>query len=62
MGLPGGWTRTSSETALAVAGVQAGALYPFFGALLSPMIANATMTFSSVSAITNARRLRRAYL
>ena len=42
--------------------IAAGALYPVFGLVLSPMLASAAMSLSSVSVITNALRLRRAAL
>ena len=42
--------------------IAAGVLYPFFGLLLSPIFASAAMTFSSVSVISNALRLRKLAL
>jgi cation transport ATPase len=42
--------------------IAGGVLYPVFGVLLSPIFASAAMTFSSVSVIANALRLRRAGL
>jgi Cu+-exporting ATPase len=42
--------------------VAAGVLYPFFGLLLSPIIAGAAMSLSSVSVIGNALRLRKVKL
>jgi Cu+-exporting ATPase len=42
--------------------VAAGVLYPFFGVLLSPILAGAAMSLSSVSVIANALRLRHTKL
>ena len=42
--------------------IAAGMLYPFFGLLLSPMLAGAAMSLISVSVISNALRLRRTRL
>ena len=53
------WAVGYNSVALPIA---AGVLYPWFGILLSPMIAAAAMSFSSVSVVANALRLRRIHL
>ncbi len=54
--------RVRSEANVLGIPVAAGVLYPFFGLLLSPIIAGAAMSLSSVSVISNALRLRKVKL
>ena len=53
------WAFAYNSIGVPIAG---GVLYPVFGILLSPIIAAAAMSFSSVSVISNALRLRRVEL